>query len=671
MRSPIVRSRGQVSWRRTAVGAIGAGALAIAAAWAAPAAYAQEAAAPPDAARAQGELRQLARRVGPSVVGVKASRARRAGTGFLIDTDGLLLTSSAVVPAGSTKIQVTLSGGRKVFAVEVTRDPGASAVALRIEGASALALKPLVLEVSRAVRPGQMVATFSNAFGTITRDGTPAMSVGVVSGSYPMPGASRGAIAIETDAAVNPGSFGGPLVDLDGRVVGMVVPAYRNDRWLGLARPIGDLSDLVEAARAGRALVVAQAPADEDGERGLLGIFIYKDDDQPGAEIVRVQKGSPAAQAGIRAGDLVRRVSGHKIRSSKQLAGFLLKVRAGQKVTLRVERAGWFRDFRLLAVGNGRPFLGVFLEAEGGHLVVKKTVAGGPAAKAGLKPGDVLVDFADLGALRRFMKGKRPNQTIKVLVERDGWQKRAKITLGSRPASASATPARGPKRQARTPKTTPRTPETPRRPTTKKRGFLGVYMANAEYGVKVRSVVPGSPAEKAGLKANDVIVEARGQATPTIDAFTAVLKGARVGDKVKLAVARNGQAQKLTVTLGERPAHTPSAPRAHAPKPTPKKQAEKPAPKKPGFLGISVQEEGPEGQLSVVITEVTEGSPAAKAGLKPGQRLLTVNGRAIRSIDDVRAQIGGHFAGETIDITVGEAGDAGKLKVSVQLAARK
>jgi S1-C subfamily serine protease len=244
---------------------------------------------PGHAERLGSELKDLADKVSPAVVGVRAGRGRQTGTGVIVTDTGLVLTSAAVVPQGAGEIEITLAGGIRAKAVEVARDAATSAVVLALGDVGDQPVTPAPLGRSADLRPGHVVATFGNPFGTLVRDGAPAMSLGVVSGIYPMPGDREAGLAIETDAAVNPGSFGGPLVDHRGQVVGIVVPAYRNDRWLGLARPIDPLKGLIERARRGVPVVVAALPDETD--RGTLGIYIYRDDETPGgARIEKVRR---------------------------------------------------------------------------------------------------------------------------------------------------------------------------------------------------------------------------------------------------------------------------------------------------------------------------------------------------------------------------------------------
>ncbi|MHC4390502.1 MAG: PDZ domain-containing protein [Planctomycetota bacterium] len=621
----------------------------------APLATAQNAT-PDHAEGVEGELSQLNQRVSPGVVAIQARRGNNGlGSGIVISDDGMILTSTSVVPTGTRTISLTLKGGRKVKAREVRRDSKLGAVLLKITGPSDLTA--LTLGDSGKLRPGQLVATFGNPFGTISRDGLPAMSLGVVSGLYPMPNDANGGLAIETDAAINPGSFGGPLVDEQGRVVGLVVPAYRNDRWLGLARPIDELKGLIDGSPAAPVIPLAQL----NNERGRVGIYIFQDDDSTennGALIERVLEGGAAAKAGVRKGDIVRNFGRTRIRSSKALAAELRKVKAGQEISIRIVRKydgqEWARVFKVTAEGSGeapqagtRPYLGVFLSQGDGQLAIDRVAEDGPAAKAGLKGGDQLIDFETMDDLRSFMSDKRPGQTVTIRVNRDGWERSVKLTIGAIPSDDQA------RRPAPTPRATPKKPTPAPRAKAKNKGFLGVYLQDTDngFGVAVTRIMPGSPAEKGGMLAGDVVVKVGNLNVADLESFTEELSYYGAGQTVKLGVARNGQAVTLNVTLGDR--------NGTAPAPTP------PVAKKPGWLGISVTEEN--GVLTIV--QIVDGSPAASSKLTLGNRIISIDNQSVESIEQLGGVLRGCHAGQTIRIKVLNNDDRSQI-IEVELTER-
>lgn len=609
---------------------------------------------PGPAAVANGELSELAGAVGPTVVAVSAGPARRegGGAGVIVSADGLILTAAAVVPARASQVRVTLQGGRRLAAREVSRSPATGLVLLRID---AQGLPAAQLGSAAELRPGSIVATFGNPFGTITKDGQAAMSIGTLSA---LVGSS-----LETDAAVNPGSFGGPLVDVRGRVVGIVIPEYRNERWLGLARAIDvDVVALVDAARGGPTDGAEANVADDDrgetGERGVLGVFIYEDDEAPGgAKIEKVKPGSAAEKAKLKAGDVVKAMNGEAVKSSADLAKRLKTVKAGATVTFKVDREGFEREVKLTADAAPaavaqRPYLGIYAVNLSGRpgIEVDEVRSGSPAEKAGLKKGDIVKEVDgkpirqndELGAA---LSGKKPGDRIVVAFERkiDGefWAKKVEVTLGGKPAEAAAKPE-GEK-------------PAPGKPgkAEKKPGFMGVALGEAEGGgIHVDNVIAGAPAEKAGVKQGDVIVAVAGKAVGSVEEFTQALTAFSAGDRVEIKVKRGDFERAIEVTLGERPARGQRAERTEPEKREEKKE-EKPAPEaeaKPGFLGIKVEET--EGGVKVV--EVIPGTPAEKAGLKAGWTIASIDGQKVTSMTDFGNALRGRKAGEKLKIALAD-----------------
>jgi S1-C subfamily serine protease len=685
MQAPLKRFAGRLAALRTT---LAAAAIAATAAVLPGTAAAEGAAAPaiggPATSALSEELATIADRVGSAVVGIRAigrgaGRGEPAAAGVIVSRDGLVLTAAAALPA-SSRLEAVLPNGPPMPAREVAHDEATGLLVLKITDTGGRDLPVAELGDSASLKPGAIVATLGNPFRTLVRDGQAALSLGVVSAVYRMPDAESGrGLAIETDAAINPGSFGGPLVDRRGRVVGIVVPALRRDRWLGLAAPANDVEQLVARARRSatqyavsnppkRAPQLQQARSDE---RGVLGIFIYDDDERStGAEIVRVKDGSPASRAGLKEGDIVREIDGSAVASSAALARKLQSVRAGQKVKLTVEREGWQRAFDLVATAaaprvttnGGRPFVGVALNPTDDGLFVARVVPDSPADKAGLEAGDKLMGASmggkrssidNAGDLAAFLEGKKIGETITLEVERDGWRRELELTLGARPDAQAQTPPARPERRP------PPTPQAQKKP-----GFLGAYLRNTDDGLAVDGLVPGSAADTSGLKVGDIIANIGGLPVSDLDSFTQAMRGKHAGDTVELGIKRAGTTRVIEVTLGQRPQRIP--PRAERPRrPAPPAQPKPPtaAAKKPGYLGVMLEETG----SGVRVTEVVADSPAATAGIAQGWMIAGVDGNDVTSLDDLSAALRGKHAGDTVTMKLmRRQRSGGEVEVQVQ-----
>lgn len=192
----------------------------------------------------------LYERFAPAVVGITCQgmiRGRQVGyfgTGVVVSQAGLVLSSTTVVPADAREIEITFTDGRIIPASLVASDAVSEAALLELaELPAGLVHMPLADSAGCAV--GDPVYTWGNPYWTIQRDGGVSLSVGRISGLVRI--ASRDdqsryrGLMIETDAAVNPGSDGGPLTDRAGHLLGLQSLAYSERRWLGLAVPTASM----------------------------------------------------------------------------------------------------------------------------------------------------------------------------------------------------------------------------------------------------------------------------------------------------------------------------------------------------------------------------------------------------------------------------------------------
>ncbi|MBI3725183.1 trypsin-like peptidase domain-containing protein, partial [bacterium] len=278
----------------------------------------------------QGKTEKLAKEAGAAVVGLGESLRDKAlkgrltrrptlneqldgqcgGAGFVIDDEGYILTCTTLVE-GATKVDVTFQGGHKAKAKVVSQDTRNRVALLKLDDPRAVAkmlggkLPVLPLGKSSELKRGRIVATVGNSFESLQTDGVPAFSLGVVSaiGRVRDPDIYKG-YAIETDAAVNPGNFGGPLIDLDGKVVGIVVEAISPKRWLGVAVPIDQITVELDDLKAGKP---PKAP--------WLGLSVItaSEPSLTGVQVSDVDQSGPAASAGVRKGDRLATIDGAKI----------------------------------------------------------------------------------------------------------------------------------------------------------------------------------------------------------------------------------------------------------------------------------------------------------------------------------------------------------------------
>jgi len=268
--------------------------------------------------------------VSPSVVKIEVEqRGRRpggAGSGFVFTTDGFALTNSHVVH-GATAIAAVLADGRRVTATLVGDDPDTDLAVVRL---SANGVPPATLGESRKVRVGQVAIAIGNPFGfhaTVT--------TGVVSALGRSLRAQSGRLiddVLQTDASLNPGNSGGPLVNTRGEVIGvntaMILPAQ------GICFAIAvDLAKFVATSliRDGR---IVRAWIGVAGQNATLRRQLVRRHDLPrdsGVLVLSVERGSPAERTGLREGDVIVSLAGEPVAGvddlHKRLTGNAIGVR--------------------------------------------------------------------------------------------------------------------------------------------------------------------------------------------------------------------------------------------------------------------------------------------------------------------------------------------------------
>ncbi len=338
------------------------------------------------------------------------------GSGFLIDPEGHVVTNAHVVDGADT-VRVRLADDREFPARVVGRDKKLDLAVLKLEGDGVKNLPATSLGSSDALRVGEYVVAIGNPFGlgdTVT--------MGIVSAKGRAIGAGPYDDFIQTDASINPGNSGGPLFDLHGQVVGINTAINPNGQGIGFAIPIDMVRD-----------VLPQLIAKGHVERGKLGVIVQPMDnelatalglDRPhGALVGDTEKGSPAARAGVKAGDVVLAVDGKSIDRFEDLPRSIARHAPGTSVTLDL-----YRDRAKLSVPvtldamdapSAEPAtsiappamhgLGVRLQDSSDGAMVEGVVPGGSADGA-LVPGDVILEVNRSGRHPRVRR-RRPDQS--------------------------------------------------------------------------------------------------------------------------------------------------------------------------------------------------------------------------------------------------------------------
>jgi serine protease Do len=268
----------------------------------------------------------------------RSQRRVSSGSGFLISSDGYILTNNHVVE-GASKIQVTTEDGDKYAAEVIGTDPMIDLGLIKIDP-KGKRLTTLPLGDSDSLRVGQWVMAIGNPFSL-----EQTVTVGVVSGKKRQVGIGSTvpglANFIQTDAAINFGNSGGPLIDGQGRVVGINTAIQRGEmaEGIGFAIPINEARKAAEELRAGGSV-----------KRGYLGIAMnsaglddkarayYKLPDNNGVLVAEVTEPGPAAEAGLRKDDIIRKIDGNPVKNNQDLLSMIASRKPGETVRLDVVR---------------------------------------------------------------------------------------------------------------------------------------------------------------------------------------------------------------------------------------------------------------------------------------------------------------------------------------------
>ena len=338
-------------------------------------------------ARADVDLASLCVAIRPAYVFIAG------GSGVVIRPDGLMLTNDHVLEDRS-RFDVRLGDGRSFKARLLGRDEVGDLALLKIDVPEGESLPHLPLGDSDAVRVGDEVVAVGNPFALGVIDQSPTFTLGIVSAVHHTQGNYTECIV--TDAELNPGNSGGPLVTMAGEVVGIngqISTRYglRSNTGLGFAisaRQIAMWLPLLERAAGG-----------EVKHARLAGVEFESRDRETAASVTvkDVAEGSPAAAAGFQAGDAIAAIDGAAVTNGHRLAGLLGIYPEGHEAAFRVRRDGSEETLRSVLTPLERCRTGIDLERpRGGEFrpIVEAIVAGSPADAAGLKPGDMIVAFA-------------------------------------------------------------------------------------------------------------------------------------------------------------------------------------------------------------------------------------------------------------------------------------
>ena len=368
------------------------------------------------------------------------------GSGFIVDASGLIVTSHHVVK-GADAVTVTLQDGRKLEAEVVGVDPKTDLALIEVDAGESL---PVVeFGDSDRTRVGDWVVAVGNPFGL---GGT--VTAGIVSGRGRDIGSGPYDDYLQIDAPINRGNSGGPLFDRGGRVVGVNTAIFSptgGNVGIGFAIPANVAESVVESLRT-----------DGKVDRGWLGVRIQHVDetlaealgleDAKGALIASVTADGPAHAAGLRPGDVILSFDGRLLDTMRDLPRIVAEIDSGTEVEIEVWRDGRKETLAATIATQGQELLASAATGDGGDVklgvmlaprgepgkagvAIAEVAPGSPAARNGLRPGDVIVRAGSAtvngpddvaGAVRSAASEDKP---VLLLVERGDHRRYVAIDL--------------------------------------------------------------------------------------------------------------------------------------------------------------------------------------------------------------------------------------------------
>lgn len=396
-------------------------------------------------------MREAVNTVAPSVVRIETFAsvdrlAQVAGTGpttgLLISQDGYVLSSAFNFVAKPESILVTLHDGSRVSAEIHAHDRNRQLVLLKLALPGDVSDTLVVPTI--APKSDVHVGQWAIAVGRTLDVQQPNMSVGIISATDRIWGK-----AIQTDAKISPNNYGGPLIDISGRVLGILAPLspqggseFAGTEWydsgIGFAVPLDDINRRIGSLIAG-----------EDLLPGLMGIAL-KGNDLFGsaAEVAVCRQRTPAFDAGIRVGDIITAIDETPIARQSQLKHALGPRYAGDLVKVRVQRDKEELEFDVTLTDKlipyAHPFLGILPRRNSdAQCVVRFVYPDSPADTAGIQPDDVIMrvdqfEVTSADKLRNHVATFEDKQSIKLTYIRNGEEQEVDLTLAELPVDIPA-----------------------------------------------------------------------------------------------------------------------------------------------------------------------------------------------------------------------------------------
>ncbi len=277
---------------------------------------------------------------------IQGGQPQDIGTGFIVSSDGLIITNKHVVSQGNASYKVITKDNKEYPVRQISRDPSNDIAILKIDPStdSGQALKPVELGDSGNLKVGQFVIAIGTALGefrhTVTTGVISGLGRGIDAGN-PLEGyVERLDDVIQTDAAINPGNSGGPLLNSLGQVIGINVAVASGAQNVGFAIPVNTVKSALDQFKASGGKFSAKAYLGVQYQMINMQTAIMNKVPQ-GAFVVDVVSGSPADVAGVGVNDIITKIDGQEMKDENGGLGSIVnKKKPGDKIELEIWRDG-------------------------------------------------------------------------------------------------------------------------------------------------------------------------------------------------------------------------------------------------------------------------------------------------------------------------------------------
>ncbi|OGM08680.1 hypothetical protein A2W13_03300 [Candidatus Woesebacteria bacterium RBG_16_36_11] len=284
---------------------------------------------------------------------IQGGQPQDIGSGFIVTSDGLIVTNKHVVSDTTASYKVITSDNKEYDVKSISRDPANDIAVIKIDTSN---LKPVEFGDSTNLQVGQFAIAIGTALGsfrnTVTTGVISGLGRGITAGDAYQGYVEQLDNVIQTDAAINPGNSGGPLLNSSGQVIGINVAVAQGAQNIGFAIPVNIVKDALDQFKgAGRFIGKAYLGVEYQMVPKQTAIL---NNVPQGAYVVNVIASSPAANAGLQPGDIITKMDGQELNETKPLSDVIKNKKPGDNISIEIWRNGETKNIQVALVESNQ-----------------------------------------------------------------------------------------------------------------------------------------------------------------------------------------------------------------------------------------------------------------------------------------------------------------------------